>query len=596
MSLAKDSADSKSSRCAFESGLYAEILARGEPASPEDFAYRVSALAQVGRLEEAFQEWRTGGDALPVPLQITARFFMGIAATRVSRLKRARRLFIENVKARDEHGVASAYVEQGLGFYSFFIGRFQRAKHWARESLKVAIETRDGYMKFLATDLLGHSLVKTGRLAEGLELVRQASVLAAEHGNENYSSAFRTARLNYEAESGARPKTMVAELETMLGSLHVQDSYTRGNLVLELARQWTLRGRWAEARELLDNESSSIYAFGNRRQEMQLQMRLGEISFRQGDRFALTHFVRAARRCLDAVADRAFEIRLLGLEIKAQRALQGREPDQALTARLADLSREFSDQINHRMLYRAGLGDDPQVSEAEDPIHHLFLLSQKDPAAAAEKAIALGYLGLWPQFAGHRFGESFFTVLRDERSIMIGDPGGIEHHPKALSNQQAKLLQVLSRSTASKEKLVETVWGYEYDPARHDPMLYAALRHLRKLLGSRASWLETTDDGWRLAPQVRWTLGIEASAETEPASEDAATDLAPKLASRLNFRQIRALRELRRAGQWSVQDYRSFFGISTMTAFRDLDGLKELDCVLRTGKGRATRYHYLQEN
>ena len=60
--------------------------------------------------------------------------------------------------------------------------------------------------------------------------------------------------------------------------------------MLELARQLTLRGEYARARALLNSESSKIYAFGNRRQELVLQLRLGELALRQGDIFAAEHF------------------------------------------------------------------------------------------------------------------------------------------------------------------------------------------------------------------------------------------------------------------------------------------------------------------
>lgn len=59
----------------------------------------------------------------------------------------------------------------------------------------------------------------------------------------------------------------------------------------------------------------------------------------------------------------------------------------------------------------------------------------------------------------------------------------------------------------------------------------------------------------------------------------------------LNSRQLAILSELQRRPAVNVQDCVKMFGISRITAFRDLGELEERGFVHKVGKGRATAYH-----
>jgi tetratricopeptide (TPR) repeat protein len=583
----------------FEKGHYHDIVRRLQTKAkrdPVETTALLTAQAFLGQIEDALKLWDINKDSLDLSQKIRCRFYMGIALTRISKFRSARNMFKANAQEAGASKNPSPLVAQGIGFFHYFTGRFSRAKNFANQALQAALKTDDAYAQFLATDLLGHCTVQMGSRAEGLRLLRQAKVLAENFGNRNVAGAFATASLIYEAEGGWRHKTMVAELEKALSALEVQDAYTRSNLILELARQKTLRGAWGEARDLLDRESSSIYSFGNRVHELMLQLRFTEIAIRQGDRFAFEHFLQAARRCLNQVADNAFRIRLLGLEMKGRKIFDGRVPSD-LRKNLTELSKEHSSVINNQMLFRQGLGPDPRTSESEDPIHHLFMLASENPSDAMNLCLESGYYGLWPEFAKMPNGRDFFVVLDDDRSIVIGSKEGVVYRKKALSEQHLKLLQSLIQGPRDKERLLREVWKYDYDPLRHDSLIHSAIAKLRKSFEPHADWLRTDENGWNLNSNVLWQIPRRERSikSTETVAPEVLDDAQIDLTDLLNFRQLRALRETPQDGAWSIQIYKKTFTVSTMTAFRDLTGLLELKFLVCSGRGRATRYHIVNQ-
>lgn len=336
-------------RAQFEQGHHGEIvdsIALPGKTSEESMAL-IGSLAFVGRFEEAVEIWNLTGERLKPEERSRARFALALAFMRVSKFKTAR-FWLKACLAKPickEH----ADVYQGLAVYHYDLGNFEKAALNARKALNTAIKLGDTYIHAFAIDLYGHALVQTGQRSAGLQKLAQAQCLARKNvAADPYSPA----RLAYEAEAGVRPQSIVSELEAQIADLRTEGTYTKANLILELARQLTLRGQWIKARLSLDQVSSLIYAFQNRRQEALLQLRLAELSYRQGDVSAATHFLQAARRCLNKIADSIFETRVLGLEHKIERRLLGREPSQDSISRLDTLTNSTSALISSRIVSR----------------------------------------------------------------------------------------------------------------------------------------------------------------------------------------------------------------------------------------------------
>ena len=128
--------------------------------------------------------------------------------------KNRRALFHENLVAAKTFDEAKPFALQGVGFYLYFIGKFQKAAERAKHALRHSLKQNSPYIRFLATDLLGHCLVQLGRRAEGLRLLKNARDLALKADNANFAAAFASAALIYEAEAGWRPHRFVSELAT----------------------------------------------------------------------------------------------------------------------------------------------------------------------------------------------------------------------------------------------------------------------------------------------------------------------------------------------------------------------------------------------
>jgi tetratricopeptide (TPR) repeat protein len=539
----------------------------------------IASLSFLGRIDEAEDLWQIAKGRLSAFERARACFALALAGMRISRFKFARRFLRESLEDPECRGLAE--VAQGLGVYHFYLGHFPRALKYARRARRRSLQAGDSYIHAFATDLVGHTLVQTGKRSAGIRLLEQARVLAAPGTGE--ADPFTPERLVYEAEVGIRPATIVEELSAEYAKIS-ETSYTKADLALELARQLTLRGKWEAARALLDEESSAIYSFENRRQEATLQLRLAELSYRRGDAAGALHFLRAARRCLLRIADKFYELQILGLEHKVQRRLLGAEPAVESLARMAELSASHSSPIHRRIQARVNAAIASPELPGEDPLGDFLDSLALNPESACKQLLGTECLGFWPELAGLEFGKISLTLFESGDWVAC-DARGVWRSRAPLSAQAGAILRRLSHGVVGKEALAREVWRYDYHPLRHDPMIYAALAALRKALGQAAVWLETRDNGW-IFHGLR--MGSEIGREVAPTGDKAA--ISPSLDPELNWRQLRALGNFPAVGAWNIGEYRKNFHVSTMTAWRDLDGLVKKRYLLKIGHGRATAY------
>jgi tetratricopeptide (TPR) repeat protein len=570
---------------AFENGRHQDVVANVQ--SPGKTGVETMALicsyCFLGRLDEAKHLWNLKSLSLNEAERSRARFALAVAHTRISKFKGARFWLKESLANEESASLPDVY--QGLAVYHYYLGNFEKAALNAQKALSLALKLGDRYMHAFAVDLYGHALVQTGKRAAGLQKLSQAQELAK---RSDSSSPFTTAKLLYEAEAGLRPASIVSELEKLISNSSAEDSYTRANLTLELARQLTLRGQWQEARNLLDGVSAVIYGFQNRRQEALLQLRLAELSYRQGDAASALHFTQAARRCLNRIADRAYEVRVLGLEIKIESKLLGKSALPEALSRLKELSLANPRSISGRIYARTAGSKKVSFPPGEDALGDVLdSISEAGPSVLLKS----GYIGLWPEFASIHPGSSALVILENGQWLSIRREGVALS--EKLSKRNFLLLKALSEGIAGKDALARKVWGYEYE-ARHDSMIYTALATLRKALGPVGYWVETHDEGWSLGDRGTPVHFVNNSGETvnEKSSRSVLTTEVSALSHdpSLNWRQIKALGRKSSQSPWTVPDYKEAFDVSTMTAWRDLDGLAKVGYLQRIGRGRATVY------
>jgi Tfp pilus assembly protein PilF len=564
----------KNARLQFEQGHHRDVV--DQIAAPgrtrEESTALIGSLAFLGRLEEAVGIFKLRSAQLTSTERSRARFALALAYTRISKFKSARRWLRESLS----ESRTQADTFQGLAVYHYYLGNFEKAASNARQALNLAIAQKDSYVHAFAIDLYGHALVQTGQRSAGLAKLTQARELS-----RGKADPYTPAILIYEAEAGLRAKTIVREIEEQIGNLLTEDTYTKANLILELARQLTLRGQWSRARAELDGVSPLIYGFQNRRQEVVLQLRLAELSYRQGDIANATHFVQSARR----IADLVYADRVSGLEAKLAKAAgtATTHASAVVTAQPSSTLNTSGASISARI--RARADGYRIVSAGDDPLGDLLDRVSQDPRENADELLNAGYLGLWPEAYSLKAGASTLVILDDLRWVAVSRDG-VRASADSLSPISYKILKLLAQRTATKEQLVRSVWNYEYDPSRHDSMIYAALAALRKSLVDVGFWIETQDEGWALRNRGASVSFVdrETTVLEKPAQQ------VESVTSDLNWRQLKAMTRIKANEPWTVPRYKENFDVSTMTAWRDLDLLAKAGYLTRIGRGRATVY------
>jgi DNA-binding winged helix-turn-helix (wHTH) protein len=248
--------------------------------------------------------------------------------------------------------------------------------------------------------------------------------------------------------------------------------------------------------------------------------------------------------------------------------------------------------IGRRMLNRERGGSTALRSLGEDPLGDLLDVSPSETSGDMGDILRSGYLSLLYQRLPISPGESSLYFDLEPDSVLIIDRGDLEFVSRGFSQVLKGIARALEGGECTKEKLIQTVWGYRYDRLRHDSLIYQAVSRLRQLLGERGRWIEATEQGYRLNSQVRVRLYRRVDAERAELgrAENQVPEEAQMLET-LNHRQLSILRRFRNHEFFDVQTCKALFKVSQITATRDLSGLHKLKLVNRVGKGRATRYY-----
>lgn len=558
---------------------YREIVERSQhrKIAESDASTLIGALCFLGKWDEAETIYKRY-PKLAVSDRVEARFFLGLAAVRSSQYGKARAYFGANLKERRKRldSKTEFYAHQGIAFYRYFCGKYEAGLRAATCAFDSAWSARFSYGKILAHDLKGHLLTQLHDVHEGLVHFEEALSIAQQTQNISLADAIETSILLYRSQFGHYSDS-IERIRDKIESLRVEDTYSRPNLLLELARQYTLRGQARAAEQSLNQASSFIYKHRNRRQEAILNLRWGQLSFLSGEFYRALSYAQSAERCLDLQVDHAWELATLGLQLKVVRHLDMPDQQADLLLRLERESARFGGSIHRRMLHREAPGRFPSTSASRgDQIAHFL------ETPTIENCIRHGYLV---------FAYELLQIHYRERTLCIDSTLG--HHwlfdrgevrlLSGLTHTSQKLLMQLAQGPRSKEALTRAVWNYRYHPLQHDPLVYNAVLSLRKSLSSDQDWIETTEDGYRLRADIRLRV-------THEPEQRVATKLKTSAQSRLNFRQLQWLSRIQAGSFTHVKQYQNHFKTSEITASRDLANLCQAGYLTRVGRARATRY------
>ncbi len=592
----------------FYQGEYAQVLEKTyenrNKIDHQNLNFIVGSLSFLGRTKEAEAFYLSQKNNFTDTQKAYAYFFMAVGLTRRSLYVKAKRCLLLNRKLSNrldhKNPEIKFLVEQGISFFLFYFGQFEKSLAWSQKALSSAMVTQDFWMKSLSYDLLANNLIHAGQIHEGLRHFEQAIKYSRKLKNSALAEAIEVSHLIFRCEYGIDVQTSFNELETKLVNLGNKDGFTNANLVLEYARQLTLRGDWALALKKLDEISALVYLSQNRRQEARLNLRWAEIFYLKNEAATALHYIRSGKRCLEFV-DLTYEIQFLGLEIKIYKKLKKIIPSADLTRRLFDLSQKYRSIKNDNILSRDYDSKNKVLQNSDDMIHQ-FLLKASESSEAAKKIILETKFFSWIYlFFDVLPGEKYILLNLEPKSITCVTANGFLHKPGELTTLAFKILSTLSEGYTTKEELVSSVWGYTYDPLRHDSLIYSSFSSLRKIFGEEAYFIETSELGYKLkATVVNMLRHAKNSAKPKESGEklnsgsastfETNVDLTEMVQMGLNSRQIQIMAYLTKNQFICVQDVVKLFSTSEITANRDLRSLLGMKLVLRLGKGRATHY------
>jgi hypothetical protein len=436
--------------------------------------------------------------------------------------------------------------------------------------------------------MLGHILIRLGEVSAGLRHLEQALKWSELLGNQALSDAIQISILTYRAQYGLQPQTILRSLKTAVKRLSPQDTYSKSNLLLELARQQLLRGDLPNAFSSLDTAAEIIYSSQNRRQEVTLNHRYAYLYSMSGEPSRALNFIRSAKKSLNPAVDRALEIEVSGLESKLFFALGRLEQHQSIHAQMQKQFPFDGSAIPRRILNRESSSTEHPYRRGSDPLGDLKDLMAQNPASAIEHILKSGYWSfLYDVLPVSRNQETLYFELVPG-SVTLFDHG-LVHHTEGLTPLLKSFAIQVAQGDGSKRRLIEKIWKYTYHPLRHDSVVYSTATAFRKLLGEKATWLETTEQGYRLRD------GVSVRFQSLPqASPQTLSQTIPRADSshdaRLSLRQLKILNYLKDNESLDARTLKQLYKVSEITATRDLARLTTLRLVIRVGQGRATRY------
>ncbi len=527
-------------------------------------------------------------------------FHLGVSLTRTSNYKKAARVFKRNMELAKQHpnnAMIWFLAWQGLGFFYYFFSRHSHSLQAAQKARRALEKVKDPGNKtlfaILCLDLEGHNLIHRFRIHKGVEVLQEALDIAQKNGVESFAHSLQLSILLYTCKYIKKPNQAIPLLKQALQETATDDDYSRSELVCLISNLLMLTGEFKQAQDYLSDHYQVIYKTENKRQMGHLNFRMTYNMYRRGSFEQALYLAKTARSNLNSITDRNLVAKILGLEIKILEAMG--EPTGESIVTLKQLESKIESMISLRANNRT-LKQRASFNEGEDRCGDLIdRLHGKRSKNVYKEIIQGGYYGLLMDFFDRKPGDEFIIVNAPDGHCVVNTKERCYVVDKKLGPTLTKLLVTVGGGESTKEKLIEKVWGYsEYDPLRHDSLIYTSMARLRSLLNIDENRLFFDGQSYRCSLNiVDDLLGNTAAEVTSDSNKKTqmltADPFAREISSNLNYRQIQTLKN-RQIESISVKNYSNQFDVTTMTALRDLKLLCELGYLKKTGRARSTRY------
>lgn len=596
--LGKTTAGKVTWQSLFHAGLYAEVVTGWEAGdndqqSSEEISFVIGAFSFLGRLDEADGLLQKYEGQMSAAALAQARFFLAVAFTRHLNSDKAKSLLLANLKLRSnrQNPIIQCYLALGLMFYRYTYGRLTPALRHAKSAYATATANRLPYEAFLAADTLGHAEINTGKIAQGMATLRRAKALASTFGHGANNQAADVTIGLYASTFGIADETQ--DLEYVYASLRFKDTYTAGQVGLEMARNYLLAGNTLAAERVFNDIRKDIFEFGNLRAQILYNLRFANFLYHVGETDEALVVAKETLAHLETnnCADLRLHLALRGLIYK----IAPTTTDLSLIKRLTLKS---GDQKSLRISQRiAAVDGDLVPTKSEDVIGDMIDGAKRKNAYALRQCVAEGKLGILAEACSLAPGAKAIVFGMIGNSCTAFARGSVAHIAEGLTDMQQKLLLSLQQGPKSPQDLVQDVWREQYRSARHDAVLSSFVSRLRAALPLFENLVCKADGNFRLAPEVSVRYFKEPTVATVTnISRETSQSECLLVDFDLNTRQQEFMRcfavNAQQAG-FDVNKYRRHFGISSSSALRDLRDLVTKKKIRVSGQGRLTHYYFV---
>lgn len=550
-------------------------------------AYKIGALVFTAHHHEARALFEEFQQQFTLDSLVLAQFHMGISYTRTSDYRRAKGYFYQNLNLQRHNSLTSEscfFVYQGLSFFRFFFSQHKKSQKAADKGYQFLLKEPDAapLLRALSLDIQGHNLIQMGRIHLGLKSLKRALLLTKENHLTALHSELEISCAIYESDFDLDLSQQEHKLKKILKVTQSTNDYSCSELVLQIAKLLFLQGQVQNSRQFLTDHFHMIYDNENKRKVAKLNTLLAQILMYKGHWIEALSMIHVAQKNLNEETDLSLLLPILGLKAKILKQLGDKESQNKTEAE--QITQKIDRNVNKRIQRRTH-SQKISFQVTEDKLGDLFDQVDFKDHSSLNEIIRSKVLILIPRFFDFIPGQKKVVVCEPYKVFFIIDHEQIQLIEKSMTKSQIHILKCLSQNEMTKQKLIEEVWGYEYDPLRHDSLIYTSMTRMRRMFGKNKDWLASDDQKYYLAHDVE----VEFYGGAKPIERLPIEPKEDHGVSDLNYRQLQMIQDPP-VQALSVSEYGELWGVTRMTALRDLKYLCDKGWVQKIGVGRATRY------
>jgi hypothetical protein len=578
----------------FYKGHFDRVIKNNSHDSNLDLAYLIGSFCMTNRSKQGEQLFKKYHSTLlpNTDHYALSLFFLGLGFTRDSEYKKAKNYFLQLFHQR-KNAFHTYLLQQGLGFYNFFICRYQMAELWIQKNQNLLQNISIApFWNLIHLDLSAHIAIKRGRIQHGFQFIENALLIARQIENQFVVEALTVSKLNYESLYGLDQKKSFASLKNLIKKYSQSKNFYYYNLSLELIRRLNLNGELTNAEDHLRKIEKDLFLSPLQRQKALWGFRFAHLLYLQGKLTQSLNQIESALDYLDHKQDLSLQVQILGLKYKILK-IQERDTENLKLA-IQRITFYCKDAQSLSYAYRNGWHNKPVTEDPYAQFFHSWKRGGHKNYSSLKNVLNKDWVSLFVDLLPADRVNFIYLDILPKTALVFTDSGiSIARGITPLIRQS---LLLLSRQNLSKKQFVEYLWGYEYDSYRHDTLVYTLVGRLREFLGPNADLLKMQDN---LIELVQTQVRVYDHHELKP--ELIQKDIthtqenrAQQLNFHLNFRQIELIDYLGKNRFIGAQQASEILHVPKITACRDLADLLKQKLITKSGRARATRYSLAQ--